>query len=1068
MSEKKFQLTPDQARAVQCRKNAVVTAGAGTGKTRVLAERFCHIMQKESVGIDQILTLTFTKKATSEMQERIYQTLTSLDNAHIQSELHRFHRAHISTFDSFCRTILDTQLLAMGYPTAIIQDEMQITQGAKDCIFTFLLQGAKNPDIQLVCETLGTDVFSNQVLLPLAQHHMQPSRPIDTQAAYEEYKKHLVGLMTACVKSLAEIDEHANETEEPFNPEDPSFLEDLQQRTNYFYGPNKPSRLKKEQKAVRDVVDQLNNLVAWYQRKDITKKLFALIDSFQHMWLQEKKKKGFLSYQDTLFMTIDLLKNNPVLRATYNNKFRYIMVDEVQDNNRHQRDLLFLLAAPPEYQKTEIPSVAELRPNVLFCVGDKKQSIYRFRGAEPNLFTQLGEDLLAHGGEKILLAHNFRTEPALIDWFNKTFTPKIDHYEPIASGTQEGEGVTPKVVLIAESKATLPVDAKIGAPKHTVWEVAQYLKQMVENKVMVRTDKGFRPVEYQDMAILFRKTSKQQGFEEVLKRLEIPYFVDSARTLYLEAPVADMVYMVQLALQPYEQTFLARVLRSPYFGCDDTTVLKLLLQEQAIDALDISELETTEQEKFLLGKQLLMQIEAAIDTKSHAAVFRMLWYYGGYRYWLLQQKKTHTYLEHYYYIQKLAQGADSRGLTMYQFVQELTEHFGSAKKVDEKLLLPVQQGVSLMTIHKSKGLEFPVVVIPEMHDYGKSKAVSPCMVSDTYGITITPGRLRELGNPFATALKPHEQRLEQEEMLRLFYVAVTRAKSHIILSGLLPKNVSESMFFSCIDTHELNWKSFAEAQDIQEVHPMKELTWETYRNAGTSTRITPKTMQQLYAQGAVLKAMAQDLTVVDLNGLVAHTSGASKSTKSSKDTELPPLWIDSIVRDSSFYAKFGTLCHKIIELHITNKPVPQYPCDQEYWQEFDPEKEWPSIMADAHKLVTGYLAKGALEETALAEESIMISYAKLMTDSESFTPPCSTQELHDMIIKQFGQPPEYIVGQIDLVVETADRVRIIDFKTNRYKVSGQYDMQMALYAYAAKEIWKKPVEIDLVYLREFL
>lgn len=1103
MSKKVFQLTPDQSRAVTGRKNAVVTAGAGTGKTRVLAERFCHIMEHESVGIDQILTLTFTNKATTEMQERIYQTLSGVENPHIQSELKRFHAASITTFDSFCRSLIEGELVSMGYPTQIVQDQVEITQGAKNLIFSFFLNRKRDRSLQSLRRAMGTDTLQEEIFLPLALYHMHPSRPIDFRVAYRQYLANLLKVLQDNLRLLGEMERqgelatilpdiqpipHHGEgvsaeslglytlpEEQLQKAIEEDILEigtphEFQKLRDLLSKQRAPRGFGDQKKEALAALNQILDIYSWYAERGVSKRLFTLLEEFQEVWLKEKRQRGFLSFSDTLYLSIDLLKSNFQLRSEYNRRFRYIMVDEVQDNNQSQWELLFLLAAPATYKKEAIPLVSELRPEVLFCVGDKKQSIYRFRGAAPDIFTQLGQELVQAGGEQHVLRDNFRTEPALIHWFNRVFSPKIEDYDAIVPGTSSGGDTLPTVLLLGGREKELDIDPKIGRVRQEAWEVGQLLKKMVAEGAIVRSDSGEKPASYDDMAVLFKSTTQQQHFEEVFKRLDIPYSVESARTLYLEGPVTDAVCMLQFALQPYHQGYLARVLRSPYFGCDDTTVLRLLLQNKPFDELDLSDLSRKEREKVLLAKQLLQKIVPLIDRASHSAVIRKLWYQGGYRYWLLKDTKTHSYLEHYYYLQQMAMGADSRGIPMYQLLQELMEDFGSNTKVEENPLLPVQRGVSLMTIHKSKGLEFPVVVIPQLTHTTTGGATPLCMVSDRYGITITPGNPKELGsNPFAASLKKQEQEENRAELLRLFYVAVTRAKSHIIFSGIFGKSsskVSADSLYSFLIESVDEMESFGEHVDIQQFQEVKELPLSTYRNQGRSKRRDPSQVKNSYYPSPAIQVHDPDITVVGINTLY-YESLKGKGVEG----ELRKLAIDEIVQEQSFYGKFGTLCHKIMELTLEGKSIPPYPCDEAYWRNYYDTTEWETILSDAHSLVSAYLQNHGdrlQRGRKYTEESIIISYESLKQQKKPLFGRYTTDKLDQLLQEKSPNLPEVIIGQVDLIIELEDRVEVIDFKTNRQKTPGQYDMQMALYAYGVEQIFSKPVTVELVYLREYL
>ncbi len=1080
MGEKKvFQLTKAQKGAVEARRNSIVTAGAGTGKTRVLAERFCHILQTEQIGVDQILTLTFTKKATTEMQERIYTTLAGIDNPHIQQELHRFHTAHISTLDSFCRSIVEKELLSLGYPPRTVQDAAMIAQGARDAIFSFFLKYRKDQVFQQLRDTIGTEVLREEVFLPIATNWIHPTRPIDFSHTYEVQSTYIKDQLTDAIAATLEVGENLPSITR-IDLDDDSIANRVQELGELFSDKVlKGKRLKKEEKAVKKQVDTLVQMYQWYKRLPLLKQLFQYIDEFQQTWLEEKRQRGFLSFQDTLFMAIDLLRDNPELRIKHGSRFAYIMVDEVQDNNRHQWELLFLLAAKESFLKKEIPTIADIRSHVLFCVGDKKQSIYGFRGAEVSLFESIGEDVEAHGGMRHLLAENFRTEPRVIEWFNRVFDPLMPRYEHIEAGTEQGDGVVPEIGFIYGLKDQLGVDPRIGVGKQEAWEVAQHIQGMVDRGDHVRSGKGFHPISYEDVAVLFRTTTAQKEFEEVFKRLNIPYSVDTARTLYLEAVAQDLVYMTLLVLHPEEQAYMARALRSPYFGCNDETLITLLLQNKPLYQLDCSSLSADELSKFQRALGLMREIGELIDRESHSTVFKTLWYHGGYRCWLLQEEKTQSYLEHYYYIQALAKDADNRGITMHQFLHELIGNFGEAKRIEQAPLLPEQRGVSLITIHKSKGLEFPVVFIPKVDSSVRSKPMEPCFYSDTYGVSITPGSVKELGNIFAEASAESAEDFEKKELLRLLYVGVTRAKSHLFFSGILPKKINEKSLAHYI-LQDGNIESFDQPNGVQSLYQMEPLSYEKYCAHRGSSKQSATSMSTHYSSVHPAIPDGEDLTVVFVNQVMGKILTQGKPTPE----KLPSLSVDTLRQyDNRFHGKFGSLCHAIAELNILGKPIPKYPCDENYWRGTYKE-EWDTIFQDASRLVNLFLEQeqGLLVQPDTGEyypmypeESIIISFEQLVQSEESLGEKLSVELLREEVLKAYhresatiSRDPAHIVGQIDLIIDTPEKVKIIDFKTGQYKIEEEYYTQMALYAYAAKVIFQKPVETQLIYLREYL
>jgi ATP-dependent exoDNAse (exonuclease V) beta subunit len=254
------------------------------------------------------------------------------------------------------------------------------------------------------------------------------------------------------------------------------------------------------------------------------------------------------------------------------------MIDEFQDDNELQKRLLFLIASEPG--DLDRPSLA---PDKLFFVGDEKQSIYLFRGADVSVFRRLSGEL---GTEAIPLSRNFRSEPVIIDMINAIFPSVMAPSNP-DNGREDFEasferldtrestsGVTPRFVYLElpYRDARGARDAFRDAAECEAWEVAHLVRDAVEGGSLLVADRGTgkaRKARYEDFAILLRSTSKQVHFEKYLRLFGVPYGSENACGLFSEAVACDLYYALRLALYPDDRNALAAYLRSPFAGLSD-------------------------------------------------------------------------------------------------------------------------------------------------------------------------------------------------------------------------------------------------------------------------------------------------------------------------------------------------------------------------------------------------------------------------------------------------------------------------------------------------------------------
>ncbi|RPJ05706.1 MAG: hypothetical protein EHM28_11540, partial [Spirochaetaceae bacterium] len=443
----RLEFDPNQKKAINSLINTVVTAGAGSGKTAVLTERYYRLLTEQNAGIEQICALTFTKKAAREMHERIYnRLLAGTSTPSIQQYLASFKDASIQTIDSFCAAIVKNAAAFFGLPQDFSYDEEGLSELAARTGMELLFVHGRKPGIQALLSECGYSVFVEELVPQLCSEVLSLSEDIDFQALLEmqleflgDIRKRLIHDFSETVRSLVNSwpvkKTDTAKTCEMLEPwqrlslllEQGMDAEALALMQNIKL--NKPGgkitdnnlKAKELTDTVRDLKSDLESVIRTFAKKEDMQDIFMFLTDLQLRFHEKKRRLGIASYRDVSLMAVQALKKDTSLRAWYKSKYRYIMIDEFQDNNITQKELLYLLAERQDLMTDGIPTASSLEPDKLFFVGDEKQSIYAFRGADVRVFKNLRTDF-GDKPEGILgLPFNYRSHPGLVSFFNKVF-----------------------------------------------------------------------------------------------------------------------------------------------------------------------------------------------------------------------------------------------------------------------------------------------------------------------------------------------------------------------------------------------------------------------------------------------------------------------------------------------------------------------------------------------------------------------------------------------------------------------------------------------------------------------
>ncbi len=809
-----MQFDDQQQKAIRSLNNTVVMAGAGAGKTSVLAERYLWLLKHGKAGVDQILTLTFTKKAAAEMYEKIYRRLKAEEDPGVREQLRNFGKAQISTLDSFCAQIVRNGSEYFGLAQDFTYDEGALADLLAETSLDFLLGSWKEPGAAVLLGLYGFERVLHDFLEPLAASFFNLARDYDFNAMFETQCAELERQLqkkrenfSVPLARLLELDTGGKKSIAAAQAAAAGLvgLEGSLGAGEYgkalellrCFAPRKPGgQASAEILRFKELIDELKaaqaglaSVLLGLDKKEQTRQVLDLAAGFQELVNGVKRSRGLVSFDDVARMAVAVLEHDQGLRSYYKTRFRYIMIDEFQDNNRLQKELLYLLAEKQELSLPRLPEAAELEREKLLFVGDEKQSIYAFRGADVGVFKALHGELQNQGGSALPLPYNYRSEPGLIDFFNLVFRtimqPAAEDYEArfqeLRSLKKENT-VTPEVHFFYKAYDDGgDAESDFSNDQTEAFRLAGFISRTVEGGKLLIDDNGsVRPAGYADIAVLMRSTGNQIIYEQMFRLYGVPYTTEGVRSLFLEAPLNDIYNILQLVVNPADRTAYAALLRSPLVNISDHAFVRIMLKEDPPFAE--FGLEPDDAEKYAAGRELYGLLADRADRVPLTELIFEIWYAYGYRYHIMKNERFHNFLEYYDYLFRLAERADARGLRLARFLDEIRANLGRYEKQDDlQILKEYEQGVALMTIHKAKGLEFPVVVLANTGNRGRPEEKNPLYyVSPGFGLSLGLGE----ENYFYAELRRESEKKETAELKRLLYVALTRARSHLIISGV--------------------------------------------------------------------------------------------------------------------------------------------------------------------------------------------------------------------------------------------------------------------------------------------
>ena len=856
------ELKPEQKTAAHTLdRHLSVTAGPGSGKTTVLVERYLEILRTQKVSVDNIVAITFTNRAANEMRQRVRTKIDALLRATSGNERQTWLRhkraleaAVVTTIHGFCSRLLhEFPVEANIDPQFVLLDEHQSAMMLEAVVEEALTDAIHHGNEKIVLMTQGaTRAVLAAALVELYRRYRGEGLSLEAieklsarnHAAEAEYAVAFKALDAAMADLIAArgLSRDAERKRGKAAQEWPVLRQILSRpptdQTIAAYCQSIEDLWEaRPRKGSTPVIERLDELL-WDAKssdrlrgrvpclgfdllaKDYALALIKLLREIDRRLEVEKQRLSVLDFDDLQLRTLQLLERPEVLtRVT--ERYRFFLVDEFQDTNGLQRDLMNRLALG--------------RGANLFIVGDRKQSVYGFRGADVDVFSEMTAAIVNAGGAPQPLHLNFRSQKPLIDSFNflfaRIFTARaevptaeldqlgfVEHEPSVAERAAKHEPplIELMVSVLPESKTTAAESDDgaeesdpLGAQERDAEQVAARIRSLVGSADSLsasldnsRQDPSVPSFKYGDIAILLRAFTGVWTYEGALRRAGIPYLTVQGKGFYQREEITDLIQMLRFLDNTTDELALAAVLRSPLGGISDDALLALRCAPGVADVGGPDRLHRRNLRRALRSHREIQFIEepehAALDRisewldlllrrRNRYSISDLL------RFAVASSEFTVVIAANFDGAQRvanveklfrLAEQFEKSGYLIRDFVHYVEEFEAIGGRESEGQMDESANVVRLMTIHQAKGLEFPVVIVPDLHREQKPRDAWYALDRHKgFSVRVPDGRGQSVRGSLFNQLRQRARWREEFESMRLLYVAATRAEDRLILSG---------------------------------------------------------------------------------------------------------------------------------------------------------------------------------------------------------------------------------------------------------------------------------------------
>ncbi len=822
-----------------------VEAGAGTGKTTLLVERLLNHI-KEGASLRRIAAITFTEKAAGELRLRLYEGLEKklsesedeTEREKIRKELSYLEVAQISTIHSFAATLLRIRPIeAKVDPGFEVMDEETADLLAAEVWDRWLVENMSKDDWLLeILVSLGVrpkdlgqlarSFYKNREAVEILTHpdnYIEETRDklsslIDKKRAeieckiieIEESTRKVLGIgmsepRSTIIKTLRDNEDKTSQQIKALlqmwddfeaSEKDSDFIHFLYQFSKYSKG----SSVKKTNKSdfapfltaagkrtlkelikfvkefIKDSINEIGRTICPF----IVKKIRNYLDMVE----EKKRKQGVLDFHDLLLKARDLLRDNKEVRAFFQNQYDHILVDEFQDTDPLQAEIIFFLCE--DGAKAEAWDEVRLKPGKLFIVGDPKQSIYRFRRADFEVFNKAKE--IIGKSRTTPIVQNFRSVKNIIGWVNEVFEKVIEYeeykgsciqskYEPIVCSRNEND--VPVTIYECEVNSTADEAREVEAEF-----LAQKIKELVESKEqMRRRDGSVKTISYGDICVLFRKLTVVGVYENALKKYGIPYRTEGGKSFFSKQEIFDLRNALRAIDSPYDEVAVIGALRSPFFAITDEELadhkinngrFNYYTKEEIGNPKVLEALKALSEFHNMRHKKTLSQLIGDLLEKTKILEAHALFDSS------LQSCTNFLRL-----VEMLREMSQRDGVEFSNALRWITLMTDRDVRMGEA---PAEEGgtefVQLISVHKAKGLEFPIVFAAGLGGKGPSEQTRLII---RHSQNKAAFKIRDIQSDGYDELADWDKLSQDAEEKRLCYVCATRPMERLILLNFSAK-----------------------------------------------------------------------------------------------------------------------------------------------------------------------------------------------------------------------------------------------------------------------------------------
>lgn len=1056
--------TENQKKAVETTSgNILVSAGAGSGKTFVLVERIIRML-KEGVEINSLLVLTFTKAAAGEMKERIIKYLEKTPE--LKAKIPEVQTAEITTFDAYLLNIVKTYGYKINIPSNIkigddgimqnlleqsveevfekyyqktveenFDKENKLLQSNADTIKDFLINYSDFSDSNL--KKIFIQLHNKyQTILEIDKlEKKNQQKHLENQ--FSRYEQNLIKKnekINQLIKKLNNVPtcENGKKTLQTYNDKlmiDISFkciqYDQLLKLTD-IRTENKVTKIRanakienkeeliKIQEQIKTIMDEIKETLIPKKKEEILTQEMELfkykelilesLNKINEIFFEKKKERNIYQYADITNLALEILSQQEI-KEKLQNKYHEILIDEYQDTNDFHNKIVELLSNKN-----------------LYLVGDLKQSIYRFRNANPKIFNELQIKYeQKNEGEAIVLSDNFRSREEVLSGINLVFeeimnieNAKIDYTKNHALdyGNKMFEQKNEKQnnfleFYMYETEYLKEYDEDLDFPtKYSeALLIGKDILEKINSQYKILDNGTLRNATFSDFTILTRTKDKYKLYEEVFNYLNIPIIIQQERRLNLQDSfeLITLLSIFKLILNPQNKQAMMSVCRSFLFSLDEQMIHDYITQEK-----------TSEEIEKILQKIEKLKKENNISLNL---LYNMILREFDYTNKMLSLENQESLFINLSKIQELTIEFDSQGETLATFIEHLDYILENQKdiKIEIPSELKTTNAAHVMTIFKSKGLEFPVVYLSELDKALVKQSKELISLNQELGIIMPSIKSRVKRKSFLRHLEKMQMQEEEiEEAIRIIYVGMTRASEKIIIVSnkekLDEKEVKESKKIQDILSNVI--QKFSDYQKHIEIFSEEEL--KKFSEYQTEQKLNQKEKSQ---KNFDLK----NLQYEEINQKIEVLS----KQKISKEQQR----IATVAEQKSI--KLGIKIHNFLELINFIKIQ-----EKEYQQKIF------SMLKQNNSPFNEY-------EQKLIQKIIIDIIEKLQKiEIKNFW---TEYEFLDTTSNQTKR------GIIDLLIQTADSMLIIDYKLDNID-SPEYIRQIGIYSQFIKSMTKLPVK----------